>query len=150
MPPRKMAKSSASTNAPSVSTEAKKGRKKRNLKTITTLPAELISLIMQDLDPKTTLNVARTNKFFRNTLVPMKALWLAKLKEIGAPEPPRGVPEHVWLRMLATTNCLMRKAECQNRHTHSTQNMSGVHAFKLQPVDYPVTPLSSAIIDSQD
>ncbi|KAF6750587.1 hypothetical protein DFP72DRAFT_1139394 [Ephemerocybe angulata] len=105
MPPRKMAKSSASTSAPSVSTEAKKGRKKRNLKTITTLPAELISLIMQGLDPKTILNVARTNKFFRNTLVPMKALWLAKLKEIGAPEPPRGVPEHVWLRMLATTNC---------------------------------------------
>ncbi|KAF5323891.1 hypothetical protein D9611_008451 [Ephemerocybe angulata] len=100
-----MAKSSASTSTPSVSTEAKKGRKKRNLKTITTLPAELISLIMQGLDPKTILNVARTNKFFRNTLVPMKALWLAKLKEIGAPEPPRGVPQHVWLRMLATTNC---------------------------------------------
>ncbi|KAF5324019.1 hypothetical protein D9611_008441 [Ephemerocybe angulata] len=105
MPTSKMAKTSASTSAPSVSTEAKKGRKKRNLNTITTLPAELISLIMQDLDPKTILNVARTNKFFRNTLVPMKALWVAKLKEIGAPEPPRGVPEHVWLRMLATTNC---------------------------------------------
>ncbi|KAJ3534655.1 hypothetical protein NMY22_g6834 [Coprinellus aureogranulatus] len=97
------------TNAPSKArpTRTNPRRGQKNLSLLPTMPLDILYEILGALSPKDLLNLARTNKLWRKTILAenMKLVWAAARKLCGAPKPPENFSEAQWASLCFEKEC---------------------------------------------
>ncbi|RXW23703.1 hypothetical protein EST38_g2171 [Candolleomyces aberdarensis] len=88
-------------------TPAKEGRRRKTLSLLPTMPLDVLFEIFSHLSPRDLLNLARTSKMLKKTMLDPETniVWKTVRAVYGAPEPAIGFSEPKWAAILFESNC---------------------------------------------
>ncbi|KIM35789.1 hypothetical protein M413DRAFT_449606 [Hebeloma cylindrosporum] len=95
-PPAKRAKKTSKHSS------AKGSRRKRTLSLLPTMPLDVLFEVFSHLSPRDIINLSRTSRIFRDTLMTRNAtsVWKGARERLGAPECPSAMSEPQWAVLL--------------------------------------------------
>ncbi|KAF5322242.1 hypothetical protein D9619_000316 [Psilocybe cf. subviscida] len=103
-PPTKKAKTTRVVQAGHL---AARPSRRKTLSTLLNMPLDILFEVLGHLAPKDLINVSRTTKILRTTLLDRSAttVWKASRQRLGGPDPPRSMSEPPWATLIFTTTC---------------------------------------------
>ncbi|CAA7263085.1 unnamed protein product [Cyclocybe aegerita] len=106
-PPAKKAKTGPGASKSTKSPGKKGSRQTNSLSLLPTMPLDVLFEVFSHLSPKDIINLARTSRMFRETLMTTNAttVWKTAREQVGAPDCPSYMSEPQWAVLLFGNVC---------------------------------------------